>query len=85
MFLHVQIIQTSSVDNLCFFLPNVHHSFWKLMILTLIIKREKGLELMKFIFKFEHIWFRSVFDLKKYGFKKCAFNKSCSCLCDRGH
>jgi hypothetical protein len=55
------------------------------MILTLIIKREKGLELMKFIFKFEHIWFRSVFDPKKYGFKKCAFNKSSSCLCDRGH
>jgi len=33
------------------FLPNVHHFFWKLeRILTLMIKKEKGLELMKMIF-----------------------------------
>jgi hypothetical protein len=31
-----------------FFIPNVHHSFLKLEnILTLMIRREKGLELMK--------------------------------------
>ncbi len=36
----------------CFFnLPNVHHSFWKLeKILTLMIRKTKGLELMKFVF-----------------------------------
>jgi hypothetical protein len=27
---------------------------------------------------FEHIWFKSDFDLEIYGFKKCDFNKSCS-------
>jgi len=56
MFLHVQSTQTSKMDNpyffKCpFFLPNVHHFFWKLeRILTLIIRREKGLEVMKIIF-----------------------------------
>jgi hypothetical protein len=24
---------------------------------------------------FEHIWFKSVFDLENYGFQKCDFNK----------
>ncbi len=34
-----------------FFLQNVHHSFFKLeRILTLMIKKAKGLELMKIIF-----------------------------------
>ncbi len=34
-----------------FFIPNVHRSFWKLeMILTLMIRRVKGLELMKIVF-----------------------------------
>jgi len=54
-FLHVQSIQTSKVDTPCyflisFFLPNVHHSFWKLkIILKLMIRRAKGLELMKIV------------------------------------
>jgi hypothetical protein len=52
MFLHVQNTQTSRVDNLyffqmSFFLPNVHHSFFKLeKILTLMTRREKGIKLM---------------------------------------
>ncbi len=57
MFLHVQSIQTSRIDNLYFFfkcllfLPNVHHSFWKLeRILTLMIRKEKIFELMKMVF-----------------------------------
>jgi hypothetical protein len=38
-------------SNILFSLPNVHHSFWKLKtILTLMIRRAKGLELMKIIF-----------------------------------
>ncbi len=89
MFLHVQ---TSKVDfpffsNVLFFLPNVHHSFWKLeRILTLMIRRAKGLELIKKNYnQFEHIWFRSAFDFENYGFWKCDFNKSCSYLCDRRH
>jgi len=48
MFLHVQSIQTLRMDNFCFFfkwtffLPNVHHFFWKSKrILTLMIKIEK--------------------------------------------
>jgi hypothetical protein len=33
------------------FLPNVHHSFWKLKnILTLMVRRAKGLELTKIVF-----------------------------------
>jgi hypothetical protein len=54
--LHVQSIQTSRVDNPCFFqtsffLPNVHHSFWKLKrILTLMIRRAKKLEPMTIVF-----------------------------------
>jgi hypothetical protein len=31
-----------------FFVPNVHHSFWKLKRITLIIKKAKGFELMNF-------------------------------------
>jgi hypothetical protein len=34
-----------------FFLPNVHHAFWKLeRVLTLMIRKAKWLELMKIIF-----------------------------------
>jgi hypothetical protein len=54
-----------------FFLPNVHHSFLELkMILTLMIKMEKGFEPMNFfnINPFEHIWFKSAFDLQNYKF-----------------
>jgi len=42
-----------------FFLLSVYHSFWKLeRILTLMIKRAKGFELMIFFYnQFEHIWF----------------------------
>jgi hypothetical protein len=70
-----------------FFLPNVLHSFWKLgRILTLIIRRAKGLELMNFFYnRLEHIWFKCAFDLENYGFWKCGLNKSCSYLCDKGH
>jgi hypothetical protein len=32
---------------------------------------------------FEHIWFKSAFDLENYRFWKCDFNKSYSY--DRGH
>ncbi len=92
MFLHVQSIQTLRVDNPCFFqmsvfLPNVHHSFWKLeRILTLIIRRAKGFELINFFIynPFEHIRFKSVWPWN-YGFWKCSFNKSCSYICDRRH
>jgi hypothetical protein len=35
--------------------------------------------------QFEHIWLKNAFDPKNYGFKKCAFNKNYSCLCDKGH
>jgi len=35
--------------------------------------------------RFEHIWFKSVFDIENYEFWKCGFNKICSCLCDRRH
>jgi hypothetical protein len=52
------------VDRLCFFqmsffLPSVYHSFWKLeKILTLMIRRAKGFELMILFYnQFEHIWF----------------------------
>jgi len=90
--LHVQNTQTSRMDSFCFFQtfffkPNVHHSFWKLeRILTLMIRRAKGLELMNFFYNpFEHICFKIVFDLKNYGFWKCGFNKSSSYICDRRH
>jgi len=70
-----------------FFLPNMLHSFWKLeRILTLMIRRAKGLELMKIVFiTLEHIWFKSLFDLENYGFWKCDFNKNCSYICNKGH
>jgi hypothetical protein len=56
-----------SGSSLCFFqtsifLPNVHHSFWKLeRILTLMIRRAKGLELIKNVF----ITHLSIFGSKK--------------------
>jgi hypothetical protein len=34
-----------------------------------MIRKEKKIELMKNIYNpFEHIWFKSVFDLENYGF-----------------
>ncbi len=55
MFLHVQIIQTWRVDSpyffqMFFFLQTVHHSLWKLKILTLMTIKEKGLEPMKIVY-----------------------------------
>ncbi len=73
MFLHVQNIQTSRIDNLYFsnvffLLPNVHHSFLKLeRILTLMIRREKRFELMKMIF---------ITDLNTFGSKVLLILKS---------
>ncbi len=60
-----------------FFLPNVHHLFWKLeRILTLNIKRAKGLEIMLFLNnQFEHIWFKCVFTLKIMDFENVALTK----------
>ncbi len=71
------------MDNLCFFqmfffLPNVHHSFLKLeSSLTLMIKREKGLELMKIVFITHLNTFGSkVFlTLKIMGFENMALTK----------
>jgi hypothetical protein len=34
---------------------------------------------------FEHIWFKSAFDLENYEFWKYDFNKSYSYICDRRH
>ncbi len=34
---------------------------------------------------FKHIWFKSDFDSKNYGFWKYASNENCSYLCDRKH
>ncbi len=67
----------------CFFSTKcAHHSFWKLeRILTLMIKRAKGLEQMKIVFITHLNKFGSktcAFDLENYGFWKCGFNKSCS-------
>jgi len=56
MFLHVESTQTLRPDSpyfikMFFFLPNVHHSFLKLKrILTFMIKKAQGLELMKIVF-----------------------------------
>jgi len=50
-----------------FFLPNVYHSFWKLeRILTLMIRRTKGFELMIFFIIINLNTFG--FDLVTYGF-----------------
>ncbi len=47
---NLKIKQSLFLSNV-FFLPNVHHSFWKLKkILTLMIRRAKGLELIKIVF-----------------------------------
>jgi hypothetical protein len=62
----VIVQKTSSKDNVCFFnpffLPNVHHSFFKVeRILTIrLIKKAKGIELMKIIF---------IIDLSTFGSK----------------
>jgi hypothetical protein len=38
-------------------------------VLTLMIRKTKGLELMNFFNNpFEHIWFKSAFDLENYEF-----------------
>ncbi len=72
MFLHGHSTQTSRVDNpyffqTSFFLPNVQHSLWKLkMIITLMNRKAKGLELM---------FGTNVFDPKNYEFWKCGLNK----------
>ncbi len=75
------------MDSPYFFLPNVHHSFWKLeRILTLMIRRAKWWTNENCFFNlFEHIWFKCVFDPKNSGFWKCDLNKSYSYLCNRGH
>jgi len=82
MFLHVQSTQTSKVDNPCVF-SNIF--FLKLeKILTLIIIKAKGFELMKK--KSQHIWIhlvQNVFDPKTYGFWNG--DKKCSCWCDKRH
>jgi len=63
------------MDNPCFF----QMSFFSIKcasfllkigeVLTLIIRRTKGLELMIFFNNpFEHIWFKSAFDLENYEF-----------------
>jgi hypothetical protein len=45
-------------------------------ILTLMIKKAKGFELMNFFYNpFEHIWFKSVFDPKNYGFENVPLTK----------
>ncbi len=55
-------------------------------VLTLMIRKTKGLELMNFFNNpFEHIWFKSAFDLENYEFWKYDFNKSYSYICDRRH
>ncbi len=84
MFLHVQSTQTSRVDNFYFFkrsflLPNVHHSFWKLkMILTLMIRRAKELELMKIVFitYFSTFGSKMFLTLKIMDFENVALTKS---------
>jgi hypothetical protein len=47
-----------------------------------MIRRAKGFELMIFLIINLNTF---GFDLENYGFWKCAFNKSCSCLYDKGH
>jgi hypothetical protein len=71
-----------------FFLPNVHHSFWKLeKILTLMIIRAKGLKLMKIVYITNLSTFRSnkLLTLKIMDLENVTLTKSCSYLCDRGH
>jgi hypothetical protein len=74
MFLHVQSTQTLMVDNRCFFqkkkiLPNVHPFFLLLKrILTLMIRKAKGLELMNFFFIIDLSTFGSKVFFKNYGF-----------------
>ncbi len=52
-----------------------------------MIRREKGLELMKIVFvtHLSPFGLKSVVDLENYGFWKCDFNKRNSYLCYRGH
>jgi hypothetical protein len=71
-----------------FFLPNVHHSFWKLeKILTLMIRRAKGFKLMNYFFMTDLNTFGSkVFlTLKIMDFENVSLTKNCACLCDRTH
>ncbi len=93
MFLHVQSTQTSKMDNphffqMYFFLPTVHHFFWKLeRILTLMIRKEKGLELMNFFFINHSNTFGSkVFlTLKIMDFENVPLTKIVHYLCDQRH
>jgi hypothetical protein len=57
------------------------------MILTLMIRRAKGLELMKIIFITNLNTFDSnmLLILKMMDFKNVALTKNCSYLCDKGH
>jgi len=69
-----------------FFLINVHYSSSKLeRIVTLIIKREKGIEINKIHFynTLEHIWLKRVVNYENYEFWGCGFYKSYSFLCDK--
>jgi hypothetical protein len=52
-----------------------------------MIIRAKGFELMiiAFVVDLNTFGSKNVFDLENYELKKCAFNKSYSCLCDRRH
>ncbi len=88
-FLHLQSTQTLKMDNPCF----CQMSFFTTKCAPLLkigedfnIDDEKDKRTWtNFYNQFEHIWLKSVFDLKNYGFWKFAFNKSCSCLCNRGN
>jgi hypothetical protein len=67
-----------------FFLRNVHHSIWKLeRILTLIIRKAKGLELMKIIFITYLNTFGSKVKIMKI--ENVTLTKKCLYICDRKH
>jgi hypothetical protein len=66
----------------------VHHSFSKLeIILTLMIRKEKGFELRIIVFITNLSTFGSkVFlTLRIMDFENVHLEKHCSCLCDKGH
>jgi hypothetical protein len=56
-------------------------------LLTLVIRRAKGLELMKFFFitNFSTFGSNMLLTLKIMDFENVALNKNCSYLCDRRH
>ncbi len=64
-----------------FFIPNVHHSFWKLKrILTLIIRMVKGFELMNCFFTthLSTLVSKMFLTLKIMDFENVTLTKSCS-------